>query len=214
MEESPSSFLVLVHQNILFLSHCVSIFQVIRNLYGFRSDGEGVGRMEILAGQHRKQALQQCVQEQQQSMDECFWRLYNVYNITKILITIWLEITANIVGPKRPHTSVETFRDMYSLAPALAEADTLIVGPHLNPNRAPTAKGFLKASRKGEKIEVEKAFSNALSVCAAVRTSLDKYGTILATPMSAGLAKFCNTNVAIEIFTVNLAYEMSLSVCY
>lgn len=96
----------------------------------------------------------------------------------------------------------------------MAEVDTLIVGPHLNPNRAPTVKEFLQASRKGDKIKVEMAFANALSVCAAVKTSLDKYGTMPATLVSAEFAIFCNTNVGIEIFTVNMAYEMSLSLCY
>ncbi len=81
---------------------------------------------------------------------------------------MWLEITANIVGPKKPHTSAEISRDIYSLAPALAEADTLIVRPHLNPDHAPTAKEFLKASRKKDKVKVEMACANALYVCAAV----------------------------------------------
>ena len=73
---------------------------------------------------------------------------------------------------------------------------------------------YLQASNKGDKKRIEEAFANALSVCAAVVSSLDKYRTVLATPMGDEMARFCNTSVGLEMFTVNMAYEMSLSRCF
>lgn len=47
-----------------------------------------------------------------------------------------------------------------------------------------------------------------------IANSQDKYRSVLATPMGDEMARFCNSNEGMEVFTVNMAYEMCLSACY
>ena len=60
-----------------------------------------VPELEILAGQHRKHALKQCLEELGQPLQEHFWWVCNVYDLTLMPANIRLELTANIVGPKK-----------------------------------------------------------------------------------------------------------------
>lgn len=64
-----------------------------------------VQELEILAGQHRKQALKQCLEELGQPLQGHFYWICNVYDLTVMPANIRLELTANIVGPKKPHSS-------------------------------------------------------------------------------------------------------------
>lgn len=123
-----------------------------------------------------------------------------------------VEITANIVAAQKPQSWAEFSRDMHHIAPMLAAADTEMARHVLT--RVPTVTEYLQASRKGDKKLLEQAFANKLSVCAAVASILDTYRTVLATPMGDGMARFCNSNVGLEVFMVNMAYEMSLSACF
>ena len=68
----------------------------------------------------------------------------------------------------------------------------------------------------GSQKKVGKAFEEILAVCASptVNRSLDKYRIVLASPMRDELPAFCNTGAGMEIFTLNMAYEMSLSGFY
>ena len=84
-----------------------------------------------------------------------------------------LEITANIVGPKKPHTSAERFRDMHALAQ--------ILQPTLG--HPPSSTQFLQASQKGDKKKIEIVFANSLTICATVKWDLDKNRTVLASPV-------------------------------
>lgn len=108
------------------------------------------------------------------------------------------------IGPKNPHTSAEIFRDMHSLAPQLAQAGSDIVRPILG--REPSTQEFLQASQKGDKKKLETVFADAQSICATVKSSLDKYRIVLASPISDEIARFCNTNVGIEMFTIHMVY--------
>lgn len=171
-----------------------------------------VNELELLAGQHRRQALEDTILENGQSKDEHFWWICNVYDLTTIPAPIGMEITANIISPKKAQSTAEIFRDMWALAPHLAVTDTDIVRPRLN--RAPTVKEYLEASHKGDKKKVETTFANILSICAAVTNSPDKYRIVLASPMSEEIAHFCNTNVGMEMFTLNMVYEMTMLACF
>ena len=145
-------------------------------------------------------------------MDSDIWWICNNYDISAMPDSVRLEITSDTVAPKRAQSSAEIFRDMYVIVPSLAAMDQTIMRPTLN--RAPSVSKFWQASKKGDQQLIEAAFANSLSVCAAASKSMDKYRSVMATPMRDELPRFCNTNVVIEIFTFNVACEMSLSACY
>lgn len=42
----------------------------------------------------------------------------------------------------------------------------------------------------------------------------DKYRTVLGTPIRDEMARFCNSSMGMEVFSINMAYEMTLSRCY
>ncbi len=67
-----------------------------------------------------------------------------------------------------------------------------------------------------EKTKVHAAFAAKLAVCPSpkLRSSLVEYRAVMATPIRAERLRFCNPGAGMEIFPLNMAYEMSLSACY
>ena len=108
----------------------------------------------------------------------------------------------------------EIFRDMAAIAPYLAANDTTVIQPRLG--RQPTTDEYLRASASGDKRMIEQAFREHLTICASPRLnkSLDKYRVILTTPIRAELERFCNSGCGMELFTLNMGYEMASSNCY
>jgi len=71
--------------------------------------------------------------------------------------------------------------------PELAANDVDIV--RLRLGRTPTVEEYLRAAGYGEDTKVHAAFAAKLAVCSSpkVRSSLDKYPAVMATPMRAEL---------------------------
>ena len=171
--------------------------------------------MELLAGQHRKAALAKLIDENDAlSVDQDFFWIVNVYDLTAMPLSIRVDLTANLATTQKEQSTGELFRDLCAIIPELAANDVDVVAPRLG--RIPTVDEYLRAAGYGEKTKVHAAFAVKLAVCSSpkVRSSLDKYRAVLATPMRGPLQRFCNSGADMEIFTLNMAYEMSLSACY
>lgn len=79
--------------------------------------------LELLGGQHRKAALEQSILEKSGSMAEDFHWICNVNDLDQMPVAIRLELTANLISPKKAQSSAEIFRDMHTIALELAAAD-------------------------------------------------------------------------------------------
>lgn len=167
--------------------------------------------IELLSGQHRKLALQTIYPAPE--WDRELWWIVNVYNLTTLPAGLRVELSVNIASLQKEQSSATTFRDMAFIAESLASSDMTIVQPFFG--HAPTVAEYLHADRKGDK-KLCAAFSSKLSSCAAYHTNrgLEKFVKVLGTPMRPEIVRFCNVGASSAMFTINMAYEMSLSQCY
>lgn len=101
---------------------------------------------------------------------------------------------------------------MYAIALEMARNDTIILRPSLG--RRPTIDEFLRAERYTQKSLLTTAYMESLAVCAAQKASLDKYRATHLTLLRDEMAKFCNIGAGVDIFTIRMAYEMTLLTCY
>lgn len=132
-------------------------------------------KIQLIAGQHRKLALK--IHEP----DNFTW-VANFYDLDAIPQARLIELGGNASTVAQSASMGEVFRDMAAVAPHLAEADTIIVRPHLNSPRAPTVDEYLTASRNGDKSKLQKTFTTLLSVCSQFKNSIDKLLVVLASP--------------------------------
>lgn len=171
--------------------------------------------MELLAGQHRKAALAELIDENNDlSIEQNFWWVMNGYDLTAMPLSIRVDLTANLATTQKEQSTGEVFRDLCAIAPEFAASDVDVVAPRIG--HSPTVEEHLRAAGYGEKIKVHAAFAAKLAVCSSpkVRSGLDKYRAVMATPMRVEFQRFCNSGAGREIFTLNMAYEISLSACY
>lgn len=157
--------------------------------------------MELLAGQHRKAALAKLIDENDGlSINQDFWWIANVYDVTAMPLSIRVDLTANLATTQKEQSTGEVFRDLCAIVPGLAANDIDVVVPRLG--RIPTVEEYLRAAGYGEKTKVHAAFAAKLAVCFSpkVRSSLDKYRAVMATPMRVELQRFCNSGAGMEIF--------------
>lgn len=178
-------------------------------------DWSALPPIELLDGQHRKAALAELVDENNDlSVDQDFWWVVNVYDLTAMPLSVPVDLTANLATTQKEQSTGEVFRDLCSIAPELAASDVDVVAPRIG--HSPTVEEYLRAAGYGEKTKVLTAFAAKLAVCSSpkTRSSLDEYRAIMATPMRVELQRFCNSGAGMEIFTLDMAYEMSLSACH
>ena len=107
---------------------------------------------------------------------------------------------------------------MSKIASHLATDHTLDIANSMRTRlgRQPTVDQFLEAAAWGEKKKVETAFATTLFICSSpkVRNSFGKYRVVLSTPMRDAMTEFCNAGASMQIWTLNMAYEMASSQCY
>lgn len=82
----------------------------------------GRTELELLAGQHRKQTLEQCIIEKTISMDNEYSWICKIYDITDMPADIRVELTANVVAAQKPQSSGEICHDMHHIAPILGRS--------------------------------------------------------------------------------------------
>ena len=171
--------------------------------------------LELLAGQHRKQALHKLIESTETMNEDDFPWIINCYDLTNMPAHIQIDLTANINTISKEQSTAEIFRDMFAVVGDLAQEDQGVLGPD-NQGNPPSVDGYLRVSKYGAKSKIQTAFASKLTVCAQsrVRASLPKYVAVMATPTRQELVKFCNADAGMEISNINMAYEMSLLACY
>ena len=109
----------------------------------------GYNKLELLAGQHRKEALRKMIAETNgRTMETDFWWVVNVYDLN-MLASIRIDLTGNIAQLLKKQLTGEVFRDMCAVAPELAATDTTVFQPRFH--RQPTVDEFLRSSAWGDK---------------------------------------------------------------
>ena len=88
------------------------------------------GKFIVIAGQHRKLALEQFIGETGGGPKNLTW-VANIYYLNTIPPALLINLGGNASTVHRPTSSGELLRDMVAIAPVLAKADTDIVRPHL-----------------------------------------------------------------------------------
>ena len=170
----------------------------------------------MIAGQHRKLALEQLVEENQGGAEELTW-VANVYYLDTIPTALLLNLAGNARNVHRPTSSGELFRDMTIIAPVLAENDHDIVRPHLvgaRRDRAPTFEEFLIPTRQGQKGLLKARFYEVLTTCGTANNdTLDKMLAILGSSLREALTTWTRFGVGLEMFQVHGMYEMLSSQC-
>lgn len=170
----------------------------------------------VIAGQHRKLALEQFIGEIGGGAKNLTWVAY-IYYLDTIPPALLINLGGNASTVHRPTSSGELFRDMVAIAPVLAKADTDIVRPHLVGDRegqVPTVHEFLKPTRQGQKSMIKARFAETLTTCAAANNdTLDKMLAILGIPLRQALKTWTTFGVGLEMFQIHGIYEMLSSQC-
>ena len=125
-----------------------------------------------------------------------------------------IELAGNASTVAQAASMGEVFRDMAAIAPHLAAADQTIVRPHLNPPRAPTVSEFLTACRHGDKGQLQKMFTTALTVFSQYQKSIDKLAFVLSSPLREELTTFVKTGAGMDIFQLDGMRDMVESQCF
>ena len=135
-----------------------------------------------------------------------------MYDIELMPPQLRIDLTSNALDVARPPSAAEIFRDMCAVLETIVADDQAVVQSRLE--RVPSIQEYLGASRKEDQAKIEDAFADALTICASTRGSLDKYCAIIRTPTREEICQSCNSGAGMEIFTLNMDYEMSQSLCY
>ncbi len=175
-------------------------------------DWSNLALMELFAGQHREEALRLFIQETDRSLKTDFIWIINIYDIDHMPHQLRIDMISNAINPRKPQSAAEIYRDMHAILEDLTAADQTVIRPILQ--RTPSVAECLNTSKKGDQAKIEEAFANALGMCASTRGSLDKYRSILSTPIRDEVARWCNSALGRELFSLGMGYEMAMSVCF
>jgi len=71
--------------------------------------------MELLAGQHREEALRLFIQETDRSLKTDFIWIINIYDIDHMPHQLRIDMISNAINPRKPQSAAEIYRDMRAI---------------------------------------------------------------------------------------------------